>query len=98
MVSPLQWSGREVSEQQRHTGLDLVGDAEERRVRRLVVASRGGGIGDAPVRGGGRPGEFGTDLAHLVTQRDDLVEAPAGEAVERLRGAVRDVDTAFGHD
>jgi hypothetical protein len=50
------------------------------------------------VRGDRRPGEFRADLAHLVAQRDDSVEPVAGEAGERLRGTVGDVDAAFRHD
>src|SRR5713226_5246877 len=96
-VCPFQWSGPEVSKQQSHAGLDLVGDDLERGVRRLVAAAVacGGRVGDAPVRGDRRPRELRADLAHFVAERDDPVESAAGEAGERLRGATGDVDTAL---
>src|SRR5258708_10053047 len=94
-VCPFQWSGLEVSKQQSHAALDLVGDVLERGVRRLVAVARGGGVGDAPVRGDRSPPELGADLAHLVAERDHPVESVAGEAGERLRGAAGDVDTTL---
>src|SRR6476646_7025379 len=93
-MGPFRWSGAEVREQQRHAALDLVSDLLERGVRLVVAVARGGGVGDAPVRGDRRARELRADLAHLVAQRDDPIETAACEAGERLRGAAGDVDTA----
>ena len=66
-----------------------------RRSRRRPVRTRrsavglGRGVGHAPVRGHGSPGELGTHLAHPVAQRDHAVEARVDEAVEVLRAPVR---------
>src|SRR6188472_2278590 len=98
MVLSLQLSGGELSEQQRHAALDLVGDLLKRGVRLFVTGVEGGGVSDAPVRGDRSPWELRADLAHLVAERDDPVESGAGEAGERLRGATRDVDATLGHD
>jgi hypothetical protein len=85
-MCPFQWSGPEVSKQQSHADLDLVCDALERVVRRVVAVASGGGVGDAPVRGDRRSRELRADLAHLVAERDDPVESVAGERVSDFVG------------
>src|SRR4029078_7507662 len=74
--------------------LDLVGSADERRVAGVVAVTFASRIRHAPVRGRRRTGELRADLLHLVAQRDDAVEAAAGETGQLLGAAVGDVDAA----
>src|SRR5205085_2642179 len=90
-VCPLQGSGPEVSEQQRNSALDLVGDVFERGVRRLVVAACRRRVRDAPVRGDRRVRELRADLPYLAAERNAPVETATGE--EREAG-VAEEDTA----
>src|SRR5689334_22584524 len=81
--------------------LDEKADARRELVRGplergdAVVGARR--VRDAPVHAVGRAGEVRADLAHAVAERDDAVEAPAGELVQVLRCALRDVDAAPLH-
>ena len=67
-------------------GLELAGGPLERRVGGLVGVTFGSGVGDAPMRGRGLAGEFGTDLPNPIAQRDHEVEMGADEAAKMLGG------------
>lgn len=79
-------------EQERDSGAQLVGGADERRVGVPGARVRGGRVGDAPVRDRGVPREVRALLPHPVAQADHVVEPPADELGQRLRAAAADVD------
>jgi hypothetical protein len=72
----------EVSEQQRDSLFDLVGNLYERGIRRCVVVAGGARVGHAPMGYGWRAAKLWAGLAHFVAQGDDAIESAAGEPVD----------------
>jgi hypothetical protein len=89
MVGPFERSGSQVSEQERHAGLDLVCNVFERREGRRVGATCFGGIGDAPVRARPRrvPAQITAGRANVVPGDLNLLELTPEEALtEDVKG------------
>ena len=97
-MGPFGLLGSKVGEEQRDAARDLVGHALERGVGRFIGVAAGRRVGDAPVRSDGATRELGADLADLVAECDDPVEALVGEARERFGRSAGDVDAALGRD